>query len=182
MTTEAGTTPSRQAKQRPATSNPNKNDISKGLSPGCRSPRRRRDWRRLRGADPRRTEADRSGCGRAQGAGPRACGRRQAVRSGEVQARRASVRHLRAAEGARREKRVSEAAGQFPLALLRPVLRRAEPELLHVPAAAAERNSESCAARGARRPRRAIRRRLRRMSRRAPISRSARSKRRTPSP
>ena len=36
---------------------------------------------------------------------------------GEVQARRESVRYLRAAEGSRLAQRISQAAGQFPLAL-----------------------------------------------------------------
>ena len=97
----------------------------------------------------------------AQGAGSRARRRRQALGSGEVQARRASVRHLRAAQGPGHAQRISEAAGQFPLALLRPVLCGAEPELLHVPAAHAERHSQSAAVRRRRRSRRALRRRLR---------------------
>ena len=54
------------------------------------------------------------------------------------------------------QRRIPEAAGQFPLALLRPVLRCAEPELLHVPAAIAERHLESRPVRGTRRSRRAL--------------------------
>ncbi len=96
---------------------------------------------------------------RAQDARPQ--GRRQALRAGEVQARAAPVRRLRAPEGAGGEQRVSQAARQFPLALLRPVLRGAEPELLHVPAADAERHPHALAVRRRRRPRRALRRRLR---------------------
>ena len=66
----------------------------------------------------------------------------------------------RAAEGAGRGQRISQARRQFPLALLRPVLRRAGAELLHVPAADAERHPQALAVRRARRPRRALRRRL----------------------
>ncbi len=108
-----------------------------------------------------RARAGRSRCRRAQGAGPRAQGRRQAVGPGEVQARAASVRHLRAAEGARRQERISQAARQFPLALFRAVLCGAEPELLYVPAAHAERHPQGRAICRRRRSRRALWRRLR---------------------
>ena len=111
--------------------------------------------RRGRGAG-----ADGSGRSGVQGAGPRARVGRQALRSGKVQARAASVRHLRAPEGARGEERISEAARQFPLAILRSVLRRAEPEFLHVPAAHPERHPQGAAVRRRRRPRRALWRRL----------------------
>ena len=88
-------------------------------------------------------------------------GGRQARRPGEVQARAASVRRLCAAEGAGGEERAAEARGQFPLALLRPVLRGAGAELLHVPAAHSERHPHALAVRRRRRSRRALRRRLR---------------------
>src|SRR3974377_929097 len=52
---------------------------------------------------------------RAQGAGPRAQGRRQAVRSREVQAGAASLRHVRAVKGTRRQEHLSKPAGQFSL-------------------------------------------------------------------
>ena len=81
-------------------------------------------------------------------------------RTGEVQARAASVRRLSAPAGAGGEERVSQARRQFPLALLRPVLRRAGAELLHVPAAHPERHPQALAAVGPRRSRRALRRRL----------------------
>ena len=96
-----------------------------------------------------------------RGAGPHRQSRRQAQRPGEVQARAASVRRLWPAEGAGGEERSAEAGGQFPLALLRPVLRRAGAELLHVPPADSERHPQALAVRGPRRPRRALRRRLR---------------------
>ena len=106
-------------------------------------------------------------------------GRRQALRAGEVQARAASVRRLCPPEGAGREERVSQARRQFPLALLRPVLRRAGAELLHVPAADPERHPQALAARGPGRPRRDATAAAIRTSRPAPTSRSARSSRRT---
>ena len=81
------------------------------------------------------------------------------------------------AAGARQ--RAAEPGGQFPLALLRPVLCRAGAGLLHVPAAHSERHHEAlavcrawpispnaCAGRSATSPR-------------APICRSAKSRRRT---
>ena len=57
-----------------------------------------------------------------------------------------------------RDNDAAEARGQFPLALLRPVLRRAGAELLHVPAAHPERHPEALAVRRRRRSRRALRR------------------------
>ena len=56
--------------------------------------------------------------------------------------------------------RAAVAGGQFPLALLRPVLCRAGAELLHVPAADSERHSQALAVRGRRRSRRKLWRRL----------------------
>ncbi len=87
--------------------------------------------------------------------------RRQAVRSGKVQARGKSARHLRAAQSARRQERISQAAGQFPLALFRIVLCGAQSKLLHVPAAHAERHPQGASVRRRRRSRRALRWRLR---------------------
>ncbi len=60
-----------------------------------------------------------------QGAGPCHGGGRQARRAGEVQARAASVRCLRPAEGTGGEERAAEARRQFPLAVLRALLRGA---------------------------------------------------------
>ena len=110
----------------------------------------------------RRRTSRTHGTGRPASARPgsRAQSRRQAFRAGEVQARTAPVRRLRPVEGAGGEQRVPEAAGQFPLALLRPVLRGAEPELLYVPVADAERHPHALAIRRRRRPRRALWRRL----------------------
>src|SRR5262249_17367369 len=90
----------------------------------------------------------------------RACRRRQALRSGEIQARVASLRRLRTPQGTSGEQRISQAAGQFPLALLRPVLRGTQSELLYVPAAHAERYPRALAIRRRRRSGRALRRRL----------------------
>ena len=61
-----------------------------------------------------------------------------------------------AAEGAGREERSAEAGGQFPLALLRPVLCRAGADLVYVPAADSERHPLALAIRGRRRSRRQI--------------------------
>ena len=96
-----------------------------------------------------------------QSAEPRARRRQEAFRSGKVQARGASLRQLRAPQGARRAQRISEAARQFPLAVLRLVLRRAESEFVYVPLAYPERHPQSGAVRRRRRPRRALWRRLR---------------------
>ena len=81
----------------PAISPPSRSAISKASSPACR--RRARRAARLPAASAR---ADRAGCDPSQGAGPRHRGRRQARRPGEIQARAASVRCLRPAEGSRR--------------------------------------------------------------------------------
>ncbi len=115
-----------------------------------------------------------------QGAGPHRQGRRQALRPGEIQARAASVRRLWAAEGAGRQERSAEGGGQFPLALLRPVLLRAGAELLYVPAAhrrtAFSRIGSSHGLADSRRP---LRRTATPTSPRAPTCRCARSSRRT---
>jgi hypothetical protein len=58
-------------------------------------------------------------------------------------------------------RRISEAARQFPLAVLRLVLCRAEPEFVYVPLAYPERHPQSGAVRRRRRSRRALWRRLR---------------------
>ena len=113
-----------------------------------------------------------------QGAGSRDGRRRQARRSGEIQARAASVRRLCAAEGAGARERGAEARRQFPLALLRAVLRGAGAELLHVPAAHPERHPEALAARAASPTSRSAMPAATRMSPRAPICRCARSSRR----
>ena len=124
-----------------------------GPADRARRARARRRQARGRGADRPRRRAHR-------GAGPHRRGRRQAQRPGEVQAR-ASIRSTPTpAQGAGREQRAAEARRQFPLALLRPVLRRAGAELLHVPAADAERHPQALADVRPRRPRRALRRRL----------------------
>ncbi len=88
-------------------------------------------------------------------------GRRQAVGPGEIQARAASVRRLREAERPGRQERSAEGRRQFPLALFRPVLLRADAEILYVPAAHSQRHSFASAVRGRRRSRRALCRRLR---------------------
>ena len=118
--------------------------------------------RATRGALPGGQErAERPRRDSSQGAGPRHGGGRQACGPGEGQARAASVRRVRAAEGAGREERAAEARGQFPLALFRPVLRRAGAKLVHVPAAHSERHPAALAARRRRRPRGTLRRAVR---------------------
>ena len=115
--------------------------------------------RATRGAVPRREgRAGRARRDPPQGAGPRHGGGRQARRAGKVQARAASVRCLRRLKEQAETNDAAEARGQFPLALLRPVLRRAGAELLHVPAAHPERHPQALAVRGRRRSRRTLRR------------------------
>ena len=86
---------------------------------------------------------------------------RKLVARGEGQARRASLRRLRAPQGRERQGPVPQGRRQLPLALPRPVLRGADAELLHVPAAHPQRHPDALAVRRHRRPRRALRRRLR---------------------
>ena len=69
----------------------------------------------------------------------------EARRPGKVEARGASVRRLSAAEAAGAGRCAAVAGGQFPLALLRPVLCRADAGFLHVPAADSERHHEALA-------------------------------------
>ena len=80
------------------------------------------------------------------------------------------------------EERMPQARRQFPLALLRPVLCRAGAELLHVPAAHAERHPQALAASPASPTSPSATAAAMPMSRRAPICRSARSRRKTRSP
>src|SRR5204862_586641 len=87
-------------------------------------------------------------------------GRAKACRSRKIQTRIASVRRLRAAEGASGKERATETAGQFPLAFFWSVLRRAGTEFLHVPVAHAERYSQALAIRRRRRSGGTIWRRL----------------------
>ena len=96
-----------------------------------------------------------------QGAGPDRQGRRQALRAGEVEARREPIRRPQPPDPGGRRRQAAEARGQFPLALPRDVLGRAEPGLIHVPAADPERDPAPLAVRRRRRPRRPARRRLR---------------------
>ena len=110
---------------------------------------------RLRRTEPVGPDADpHQGAGRGAGLG------QETLRPGEVQARAASVRRLWAAEGAGGDQRGAEAGGQFPLALLRPVLLRTGAELVHVPAADPERHPQALAIRRPGRPHRPLRRRL----------------------
>ena len=83
----------------PAISPPTRSATSKASSRGSRP--RARD---ARARCPRRQGASRRARRDPLGAGPRDGGRRQARRPGEVQARAASVRCLRAAQGAGRER------------------------------------------------------------------------------
>ena len=112
-----------------------------------------------RGRD-RAGQAERARRRACRGAGSRAGGRQEAVRPGEVQARRASVRRLPSPAGSGGEERVSEARRQLPLALLRPVLCRAGAELLHVPAPHPQRHRHALAVVGSRRSGGALWRRL----------------------
>ena len=84
-----------------------------------------------------------------------------------------------APEGAGGQQRIPEARRQFPLALLRPVLRRAGAELLHVPAAHAERHPQALAVRRASPISPSATAAAMRTSPPAPTCRSARSSRRT---
>ena len=94
-----------------------------------------------------RKRADRAGCDPSQGAGPRIGGGQEAVGAREVQARRAPIRRLSTLAGSGRKERGTQAGGQFPLALSRPVLCGAGAEFLHVPAAHCERHSQALAVR-----------------------------------
>ena len=136
-----------------AISPPSRNATSKASCPGLNAARA------TRGALPG-GKGEPVGPGRdpLQGAGQGDDCRRQARRAGEIQARAASVRRLRPAEGAGGNEHAAQARRQFPLALLRPVLRRPRAKLLYVPAAHSERHSETLAVRGAGRPDRALRR------------------------
>ena len=78
-----------------------------------------------------------------------------------MEARREPVRRPQPPETGGRRRQAAEARGQFPLALPRPVLGRAEPGLVHVPAADPQRDPAPLAVRGRRRPRRRAWRRLR---------------------
>ena len=106
-------------------------------------PGRSRSRRRRRQGECR---AHRSRCRAHQGAGQGHRRGQEARRPGEVQARRASVRCLSATAAAGARQRAAEPGGQFPLALLRHLLRRADAGLLHVPAAHPERHHEALAA------------------------------------
>ncbi len=126
-----------------------------------------------RAGAPRRAGAEAAGRGRwagpARGArqgaprrhGPLRGGRQEALARGEGQARRASLRCLRALQERERQGPVPQGHRQLPLALPRPVLRGADAELLHVPAAHSQRHPLALAVRRRRRSRRALRRRLR---------------------
>ena len=114
-----------------------------------------------------------------QGAGQGARLRQEAGRPGKMEARGASVRRLSAAEAAGAGRCAAIAGGQFPLALLRPVLCRADAGFVHVPAADPQRHPETLAVFGAGRPDRAPVRAVLPMSPPAPICRCAKSRRRT---
>ena len=90
-------------------------------------------------------EPSRARCRAHQGAGQGHGLRQETRRPGKVQARRASVRCLSAAEAAGARQRAADPGGQFPLALLRPVLRGAGAGFLHVPLTDPERHHEALA-------------------------------------
>ncbi len=112
---------------------------------GSRARRRRRQGE---------CRTDRAGCRAYQGAGQGHGFRQEARRPGEIQARGASVRRLSAAEAAGARQRRPKPCGQFPLALLRPVLRGAGTGFLHVPLTDPERDREALAVRRTGRPHR----------------------------
>ena len=135
--------------------------------------------RGLGGAAAGKTKRSRAGPKLAhQGAGPRARLRQETRRPGKMEARGASVRRLSAAEAAGAGRCAAVAGGQFSLALLRPVLCRADAGFLYVPAADPQRHPETLAVCGAGRPDRALVRAVLPMSPPAPICRCGKSRRR----